>query len=110
MCRNDDVTVGALVELWERGAKDQVWQLLDRVLASFAGASDSARSETLIRALENDGQALRRADPATPLAAWLGKVIRNVGRERMRETRAVRLLPLDGVASQPARQPPAVPG
>lgn len=95
--RSPSETVGTfLVRL--RNAPDCAGQVLLALIAPIARAvfrarrlptdlTEDAVQDGVVRALANDSAALRRADPATHLAAWLRGLMHNLAREEVRRRR-----------------------
>ncbi len=82
------VRVAEIVGLIEAGRSESAWSVLKRearaTVRASAGREDLV-SEMLVRSMHDDGAALRRADPETPLRPWLATMAKHVRLESVRE-------------------------
>ena len=69
----------AALDAWYRAEHPRVWRLCTGLLASREGAEDAVQD-----ALMQLSDRLDRWDPARPYAAWSGRVVVNLCRDRLR--------------------------
>ncbi len=90
------VRVAEIVGLIEAGRSESAWLALKREARVIVRASvehEDMVSELLVRSMHDNGAALRRADPETPLRPWLATMAKNVRLESARESTETRIRP-----------------